>query len=75
MAGATVSNTLTVVVQVALLLYSSVTVSVTVVLPISSQSKLVLSIAKVKALAAVQLSEEPSFISSAVMVATPLASN
>ena len=58
-----------------LLLLSSVTVSVTVVLPISSQSKLVLSIAKVKALAAVQLSEEPLFISSAVMVATPFASS
>ena len=73
--GATVSATVTVVVQVDTLPLASVTVSVTVLSPISSQSKLLGLISKVKALSAVQLSVDPLLISAAVIVAAPEASN
>ena len=52
-----------------------VTVSVTVLSPISSQSKLLGLIAKVKALSAVQLSVDPLLISAAVILAAPEASS
>ena len=71
----TVSATVTVVVQVEKLPLASVTVSVTVLSPIASQSKLLGLISKVKALSAVQLSVDPLLISAAVILAAPEASN
>ena len=73
--GSILSATVIVVVQVELLPLSSVTVSVTVLVPTLLQSKLLGLIAKVKSLSAVQLSVDPLLICAVVIVAAPLASN
>ena len=66
------SSTVTVAVQVSVLPFESVTVSVTVLSPKSAQVKLVIS----KVIEAIeQSSDEPLSISAAVIVTLPVASN
>ena len=70
--GTTVFSTVTIASQVALLPLSSVMVRITVLSPRSAQVKSVISKVGV---AVPQLSVEPLFISSGVMVTEPVASS
>ena len=70
--GETLSSTVTIVVQVELFPFTSVTVRVTVFGPTSAQVKSVISI---DVLAIAQLSVLPLSMSATVMLASPLASN
>ena len=66
--GAVESSTITVAVQVAVLLLASVTVKVTLFEPMSAQAKLVV---EAVVLLTEQLSAEPPSMSAAVIVALP----
>ena len=73
--GAITSTTVTVAVAVAELLFSSVTVKVTVFAPTFEQSNDVTSNSYVKSATSAQLSLEPLSMSAAVIVAAPLSSS